>query len=529
MTRGFQSSQDPTRDLLNRGRMALEALKSREEAARFHAAFVDLQIALMEGENGNLDFLRQWLGEHRKLMDEVPDLKLQIASFQDRLDFNDLSLSTCQKQELKASIDLQESTPAIEQITNALNPSTDHPSTHNESIDTRMDKAVSPWSDMITGAKQRAENKPSIKIESDSPDDSTSVKKALEIALVDDVILEKTNVNVSVAILASMEASLKKVPPSKSKKKWAWLSSSVIGSVVTHLIAIVVMSTYMIHLARNPEPKSIVASSVETETISMEAPMEVSPSEDPSVDPSETPMPKMPTFATAEATSGSEIKLPTALAGFVTNESSSATGDAIQQATSSTKSNTGVVEGVQFFGVKAAGNTFCYVVDCSASMKKDDAFAAAKRELLRSLSQLKAKQRFYISFFGSEVERLKLEGRTEVLFPVYATPENLQKALIWIDRVRVQSSGAPPNHALLEAIKMDPDGIFLLFDGDTKVDVAQYLRKVNRSDDLITGGTPLVQIHTIGFYTQEFEAMMKRIAAENRGSYRFIPKPTKPK
>jgi hypothetical protein len=182
---------------------------------------------------------------------------------------------------------------------------------------------------------------------------------------------------------------------------------------------------------------------------------------------------------------------------------------------------------VQFFGVKAAGNTFCYVVDVSPSMKKDNAFAAAKAELVRSLSLLKSKQRFYISFFGGEIERLKLSGRDEELYPVYATPENLQKALVWIDRVRVQEKGLPPNIALNEAIKMDPDGIFLLFDGATTVDVAAYLRKANRSDDLISGNTPSVPIHTIGFYTQEFEALMKRIAMENNGIYRFVPKPTK--
>jgi hypothetical protein len=85
--------------------------------------------------------------------------------------------------------------------------------------------------------------------------------------------------------------------------------------------------------------------------------------------------------------------------------------------------------------------------------------------------------------------------------------------------------GKPPNDALEKAIEMDPDGIFLLFDGDTKVDVAAHLRKVNRSYDIISGESIRVPVHTIGFYTQNFEALMKRIAEENLGTYRFIPKP----
>jgi hypothetical protein len=296
--------------------------------------------------------------------------------------------------------------------------------------------------------------------------------------------------------------------------------------MAAHTIVLIVASTYMIHLARNSEPKAIIASAVETETISMEAPMEMTVADAPSVDPSESTAPKLPSFSDVVPASSSSVQLPSSMTGLITSETAQPTENAIQQATNSSMSSA-AANSVQFFGVKAAGNTFCYVVDVSPSMKKDNAFAAAKAELVRSLSLLKPKQRFYISFFGGEIERLKLSSRDEELYPVYATPENLQKALLWIDRVRVQEKGLPPNLALSEAIKMDPDGIFLLFDGDTRVDVAAFLRKANRSDDFISGDTPSVPIHTIGFYTQEFEALMKRIAVENNGVYRFVPKPTK--
>jgi hypothetical protein len=298
--------------------------------------------------------------------------------------------------------------------------------------------------------------------------------------------------------------------------------------MVTHFIALIGMSTYMIHLARNPEPKSIVASSTAVETISMEEPIEMNMEDVPTIDSIEPAIPALPSFAETAATAGSDLQLPASLSGLISGDVSMSTSDSIAQATHSSIANT-AMSSVEFFGVKAVGNTFCYVVDVSPSMKKDNAFAAAKAELVRSLSLLKPKQRFYITFFGSEIERLTLNDGREEEYPVYATSENLQKTLNWIERIRVQTNGLPPNNALNQAIKMEPDGIFLLFDGDTTADVAAFLRKVNRSEDLISGGEPMVPIHTIGFYTQEFEALMKRIASENNGVYRFVPKPMKPR
>ncbi len=521
MTIGSENVGDPRHAVLLRGRMALEALKSREQAALFHAAHSDLQVALLEAESGNDQFLTQWLQKYRLLMEQEPELQRHLSSVQSTFDFEAGSAETEKFVE--------------------------------------RDDPISPWPAMIAGANHRARvrisndsNLPTELVEqtgedvqkegeahkhletmplvpSPSPrgqgeEEEFSGSPELSGSLVFPKTIEPGN-NAPI-IPTSLRETFRQEKKATSKKKWAWLSSSVVGSIAAHFLALIVMSTFMVHLVRNTESKAIIASAVETETISMEAPVEMSSSDAPTLDPSESQMPTLPSFADVAAASSSDIQLPTSMTGLITGDTSSSTGDASRQATNSSMSNA-AANSVQFFGVKAAGNTFCYVVDVSPSMKKDNAFAAAKAELVRSLSLLKPKQRFYISFFGGEIERLKLGGRDEERYPVYATPENLQKSLAWIDRVRVQEKGLPPNNALNEAIKMDPDGIFLLFDGDTTVDVAAYLRKANRSDDIISGGAPLVPIHTIGFFTQEFEALMKRIAVENSGVYRFVPKPTK--
>jgi von Willebrand factor type A domain len=502
---GSESRGDARSAALRRGRMALEALKSREQAALFHAAHAELQAALLEAESGNDGYLKSWLEEHRSLLnlESVPESLL--SKLQSTFEVAEVGV--------KASI---VAAPEIECM-------------------------PSPWPAMIEGANRRARSRtpyasskePELSQNANSMSGlvSNSISGSIETTAnktsPNQELQASESVNYEALNPKALRESLRiEKPTTSSTRKWAWLSSSFLGSIAAHLVALIVASTYMIHLTRSPEPKAIIASAVETETLSMEAPMEMTTSEVPSVDPSESSIPILPSFSNVVSASSSSIQLPSSMTGLITNETPSPAENSIQQAMNSSKS-TSAVNSVQFFGVKAAGNTFCYVVDVSPSMKKDNAFAAAKAELVRSLSLLKPKQRFYITFFGGEIERLTLSGRDEEEFPIYATPENLQRTLVWIDRVRVQEKGLPPNNALKEAIKMDPDGIFLLFDGDTTVDVAAYLRKANRSDDIISGDTPSVPIHTIGFYTQEFEALMRRIAIENNGVYRFVPKPAK--
>jgi hypothetical protein len=182
------------------------------------------------------------------------------------------------------------------------------------------------------------------------------------------------------------------------------------------------------------------------------------------------------------------------------------------------------LSGAQFFGSSAEGNTFCFVVDSSGSMRRMGAFEAAKTELMKSIHQLKSNQRYYIFFFSEEVEAMTLHGDVPESLPVYPTPENLERTARWVQRVPIRG-GRPPNDALDRAIELSPDAIFLLFDGETKVDVAAHLRRSNRVVDLLLGEQVKVPIHTLGFYTRQYEPSLKKIAEENGGSYQYIPPP----
>lgn len=139
---------------------------------------------------------------------------------------------------------------------------------------------------------------------------------------------------------------------------------------------------------------------------------------------------------------------------------------------------------------------------------------------------MKPKQRFSILFFGGYVDRMELEPGQGGDRLVSATPENIAKAVQWLQNAKIQAEGKVPIEAVREALEMDPDGIFLLFDGDTKLDNwAEAIAEMNRSDGLLGDGTPKVPIHVIHFFREEFQRSMQWLATCNRGTYRFVPRP----
>jgi hypothetical protein len=300
------------------------------------------------------------------------------------------------------------------------------------------------------------------------------------------------------------------------------------ASLLVHVAIVAVLGVVVIRAAKKAEKLAIVSSPVEAENVLTETAMEMTA---PSLDTSlSEPMQMEPMLSPSDLIAD----IPTAVLGDVgtmpseRTASSGKPSDSIAASLSSYALSK-MAAGAEFFGVKATGNVFVYVVDSSPSMRRDGAFEAAKAEMIRSLSSMKPKQRFFISFFGKEVEPMVFDPKTIERFPIPAVPENIKKTLDWLNRISIQKEGWPPNDALREAIRMQPDGIFLLFDGDTKVDVAKFLRQENRTEDILSGSGPKVPIHVIHFFSDEFEKPMRLVAQENGGTYRFVPRPQRNK
>ena len=184
-------------------------------------------------------------------------------------------------------------------------------------------------------------------------------------------------------------------------------------------------------------------------------------------------------------------------------------------------------EGV-FFGVKAKGQHFVYIVDCSGSMAGGP-LARVCEELISSINKLTTKQSFYVFFFNDwSIPMFGQPNKTML----HATPKNIHQLESWVSNVR-SGGGTDPTNALVEALKMEPrpDAIFLLTDGEIPDQIPELLRAANRRQAPSTSRINSTQapsqkkipINTIGFENTSGEFILKQIATENNGEYRFIP------
>jgi von Willebrand factor type A domain len=167
-------------------------------------------------------------------------------------------------------------------------------------------------------------------------------------------------------------------------------------------------------------------------------------------------------------------------------------------------------DGAEFFGLRAGGNDFVYIVDCSGSMKGAP-FARARREMLDSIDELRPDQRMYVMFYANTPYLMFNEsGPPATLIP--ATDENKERLRKWVARINADG-GTQPEQPLKWALGLGPDAIFLLTDG-------QFGDIVN---DITSANGGRSRIHTISFMNRSGEELLRRIADENAGTYRFVP------
>lgn len=167
--------------------------------------------------------------------------------------------------------------------------------------------------------------------------------------------------------------------------------------------------------------------------------------------------------------------------------------------------------GAGFFGVAARGRRFVYVVDASPSMEDGGRFNRAREELLRSISRLSEDQEFYIILFNDRTYPLFYPERVRELVP--ATQRMKDKAQRWVQGA-VCSGGTYPEQALLMSLTLEPDAVYLLSDGRFSNKTVRLVRHRNKDG---------IVIHTIGFEDRSGETMLRTLAEENHGTYRFVP------
>jgi hypothetical protein len=165
--------------------------------------------------------------------------------------------------------------------------------------------------------------------------------------------------------------------------------------------------------------------------------------------------------------------------------------------------------GAEFFGIGGSGSTFVYVVDASGSMNEEGKWERARAELLRSIEHLTENQKYFIIFYNDGWYPMAADK------PVLATAKQLDRTRRWVNRVW-PGGGTFPMEALLHALALEPDAIYFLSDGRFDPAVIEALRVQNPSS---TGQIP---IHTVAFVNEETIGIMRQIANQSGGKFRFV-------
>ena len=170
--------------------------------------------------------------------------------------------------------------------------------------------------------------------------------------------------------------------------------------------------------------------------------------------------------------------------------------------------------GPGFFGSVPGSKRIVYVVDNSRSMNaKHDSpsktrFRRLKVELIKSILELPPESQFFVIFFADEMLAMPAES----LQP--ATPQSKDHYLRWVAQVDPGGGPTDPLEAMATAIKLQPDIIYFLTDGEFKKGVNLKLRSIK---------LPRTTIHTFAFGETLGEELLKDVAQRNGGEYKFVP------
>ncbi len=155
-----------------------------------------------------------------------------------------------------------------------------------------------------------------------------------------------------------------------------------------------------------------------------------------------------------------------------------------------------------FFGVRAQGRVFVFVVDCSGSMD-GERIVRAKSELRRTLSDLRFPQRASVVFFNDRTWTL---AGGDPMPSDYASKQRLMRWLQMIDA----EGATEPRPAMQTALAQAPDAIYFLTDGDLPPATAEAIGAMNRAK---------VPIHCIDLSGGDGAAALRAIAEQSGGSY----------
>lgn len=492
-----QPAQESAKEtLIQRGQLFLHILHKEAHAARIEAQLAELQVAIESARAGQTKLLADWLEEHQS-SDIAHHIRWDSAEILATSD--SVPVAWCHLAADVAAVEVQE---------------VPKPSSSDQELS---------WDQILPHAQRRLHKQRealrSTNANAPLPVTTTSSQGHLTTARLDN---RQPNPQlrppVARELLANLAQSRELPQPGLLNRMGA------AGlSFIAHVVFVLLLGLFTIKLPSTVASLSFESTAVENAAASFEL---TSPTE--TLDELEPTLEESPAAEPMAVELSTDLTTPVATVNVATNSPGLDLASAIANSSSNKPAQgKGPMKATaSFFGAGAGGNNFCYVIDASESMR-GLAWESAKAELIRSIQSMKEHQRFYVIFFSKELEAITLPGeQTPAIQLLYATPQNIRHAVTWIETLRV-SPGSPPNEALKLAIDREPDAIYLLTDGVTTVDVAGFLRKVNRISDLITGEQVRVPIHAIAYHSLSGEQLMRRVASENNGQFIYVPKPSK--
>lgn len=302
----------------------------------------------------------------------------------------------------------------------------------------------------------------------------------------------------------------------------AWLVS-----LVLHLTALILLGLWTIP-PRDSTPQTLIVAISQPESEALEALPEIiftpppETYEEVAIDAPATSLTELQTTAEAAAASAGGANAIEDVAFEAANPSDilGAGGAAMRTIGS------GAAYSAEFFGVKAKGRRFVFIVDASGSMQGEK-FIHAKEELMYAVRRLDKSQSFYVIFFNSGTYRMFEDNDTPPEErPIAASTANIRRLAQWLKGVEAQTQ-TNPLQAVQHALEVRPDAIYILSDGEFTDGgmTEQFLATENILDDPVDGPRPRVVIHTIGFYSKAGEPALQAIAKAYGGVYRFIGAP----
>lgn len=168
------------------------------------------------------------------------------------------------------------------------------------------------------------------------------------------------------------------------------------------------------------------------------------------------------------------------------------------------------------FGLPGSGSKFLYVLDTSDSMTLPQGrpLATAKQEIVDSIDKLDKLCEFYVIHYNNVPRLLDMTaGRN-----CFGTEDNKLAAKRLIAAI---PTGQRTEHepAIIMALRMRPDVLYLMTDGDDPALERRDLERISRVNE----GQAIIHAVQFGKGAPKRGAdWLKQLAKENRGQYKFV-------